>query len=348
MTANNKTTSEVLFIHQQIFHVLDAPMLTKFAIALLVALFFVYVNGVLLFVLWSKPVFKETPRYILFAHMLLNDSIQLLISLILYICSLAFLQLAKVVCFLLVFVATSTFSNAPLNLVVMSLERYAAICFPLRHSEIATRRRTCVAIGVIRIIGSINFMIDTLFAVVTEPKSFHLLMFCTRERTFIAPWQADMYLAFNVFYFVSVTVIIVFTYISIIVAARSVSTNKESTKKAHRTVLLHLIQLGLCLTSFLYGTIERILAMTSNSKLFSDLRYLNFLIVLLLPRCLSPLIYGLRDDAVRNLFRHYFCCRSAEIKPVRINPTFTLGGARASKLALLGLPTLSNAVDALT
>ncbi|XP_030638954.1 odorant receptor 131-2-like [Chanos chanos] len=319
MTTNNKTTSEVLFIHQQMFQVLDAGRLTKFAIALLVALFFVYVNGVLLFVLWSKPVFKETPRYILFAHMLLNDSIQLLISLILYICTLAFLQLAKAVCFLLVFMGTSTFNNAPLNLVVMSLERYVAICFPLRHSEIATRRRTCVAIGVIWIIGSINCMIDTLFAVVTEPKSFHLLMFCTRERIFIAPWQADMYLAFNVFYFVSVTVIIVFTYISVIVAARSVTTNKESAKKAQRTVLLHLIQLGLCLTSFLYGTIERILAMTSNSAMFVKLRYLNFLIVLLIPRCLSPLIYGLRDDAVRNLFRHYFCYRPTKIKPIRNN-----------------------------
>ena len=92
------------------------------------------------------------------------------------------------------------------------------------------------------------------------------------------------------------------------------SSNKDSAKKAHRTVLLHLIQLGLCLTSFVYGSIERALSMMAGSDiaLFKQLKYVNFLIVLIVPRCLSPLIYGLRDDAVRPLFKYYFCYRSTK------------------------------------
>src|SRR4029434_2997986 len=93
------------------------------------------------------------------------------------------------------------------------------------------------------------------------------------------------------------------------------SADKESARKAHKTILLHLVQLVLCVNTFIYGTIERALAMTSNSRLFMDLRYLNFLFVLILPRCLSPLIYGLRDDAVRPLFLFYLQCSTHRVKP---------------------------------
>ncbi|GAA6105661.1 odorant receptor 131-2-like [Tachysurus ichikawai] len=115
------------------------------------------------------------------------------------------------------------------------------------------------------------------------------------------------------FYFVSVSVIILFTYIRILITARSITSNKDSAAKAHKTVLLHIIQLSLCLTSFLYSIIERAAATSSTStSLFVDLRYLNYLFVLILPRCLSPLIYGLRDDAVRPLFIYYFRCATGK------------------------------------
>lgn len=57
--------------------------------------------------------------------------------------------------------------------------------------------------------------------------------------------------------------------------------------------------------------------MTSSSKVFMDLRYLNYLFVLLLPRCLSPVIYGLRDDAVRPLFLYYVRCGTQKVKKVK-------------------------------
>ncbi|KAG7321473.1 hypothetical protein KOW79_015888 [Hemibagrus wyckioides] len=104
---------------------------------------------------------------------------------------------------------------------------------------------------------------------------------------FIKKWQADALQAFSIFYFVSVSVIILFTYVNIVIIARTISSNKDSATKAHKTVLLHLIQLLLCLSSFLYGFIERAAAMVGNSKLISDLRYLNYLFVLVLPRTIS-------------------------------------------------------------
>ncbi|XP_076836436.1 odorant receptor 131-2-like [Brachyhypopomus gauderio] len=316
MAIINETTAEVLFIHQQIFLVaLNEGPVTKLIFAILTSLLFVYLNGVMLCALWSKPFLKETPRYILFAHMLLNDSIQLVFTSMLYIFSLCMYRLATVACAFIVFVSGTTFRNTPLNLAVMSMERYMAICFPLRHTEFVTQKRTFLAIAFVWFTASCNFIVDFLIAAILDPNFLTLHIFCTRERLFIKPWQADVLQGFNAFFFVSVTLIIVFTYISIMITARSVSTNKkDSARKAHRTVLLHLIQLGLCLITFLYSIIERAAAMAGSDTLFLDLRYLNYLFVLILPRCLSPLIYGLRDNAVRPLFIYRFCCHSKKFQ----------------------------------
>ncbi|XP_076118527.1 odorant receptor 131-2-like [Alosa pseudoharengus] len=315
--ALNNSGKEVLIAHQQMFQVQltsEGP-LTKLVVAIFMSSLFIYINTVMFMTLWSKPVFRETPRYVLFAHMLCNDTVQLLFSSLMYIISLCYVQLAKAVCSILILVTASTSRNAPINLAVMSLERYVAICFPLRHSEIATKTRTGLAISVIWFFGAVNPVVDILYTSATDPTFFSERMFCTRERIFIAPWQRELFEGLNAFYFVAVTLIIVFTYISVMLAARSASSDKESAKRAHKTLLLHLMQLGLCLNTLVFGSIERLLAMTSSSRLFMDLRYVNFLFVLILPRCLSPLIYGLRDDTVRPLFLFYLQCGTRKVKP---------------------------------
>ncbi|XP_036444672.1 odorant receptor 131-2-like [Colossoma macropomum] len=307
MAGTNISTADA-FIDQYVIKAeLDAGNIAKLMVVILITLLSVYVNCVMLHVLRSKRIFKESPRYILFAHMLFNDSVQLILTSVICIFALVFFKITKAVCSLLIFLSVATFRNAPFNLAVMSMERYVAVCFPLRHAEIATQKRTYIVICFIWFFGSVNILTDIFFAAVMDPNFFYMQIYCAREQIFIKPWQLDVYNGFNVFHFVLVTVIIIFTYISIMIVARSVSSNKDSAKKAHRTVLLHLIQLGLCLTSFLYGTLERTLIMTSSSNfIILHLRYLNYIFVLILPRCLSPIIYGLRDEAVRPLFTYYF------------------------------------------
>ncbi|KAK1787414.1 hypothetical protein P4O66_002902 [Electrophorus voltai] len=317
MAEINSTNVQLAFIYEQIYRV-DFGAVTgiKIAVVVLMTLFFVCINCIMLFALRSKTAFYETPRYILFAHMLLSDSVLLLTTTAMYAMSLALVSIAKGICSLLVLISNCTFQNAPLTLAVMSLERYVAICFPLRHSSIATQRNTGIALGVIWFLSSLNVMSDIVYELITDPNHLFKITFCTRQKLFVTKWQADKAQVFDVLYFVSVALIIIFTYIRIMITAMSVSSNKDSAKKARRTVLLHLVQLGLCLTSFLYGIIEKLLYLLTGSdgSLFIQLRYLNFLIILILPRCLSPLIYGLRDEAVRPLFQYYFCYGANKVK----------------------------------
>ncbi|XP_062393472.1 odorant receptor 131-2-like [Sardina pilchardus] len=316
MDIANQSSEGSALVHQQMFRVkLNEGPLTKLVVATLMSLFFTGINSIMFHTLLSKPMLRELPRYILFAHMLCNDSVQLMVSILLYILSLNAQLIPKAVCALISLVGVATFCNAALNLAVMSLERYVAICFPLRHSEMVTRKTTGVSIVVIWHFSMLNMSIDIIYGLIVSPASFKDPMFCYRERFLVSPWQIDVFQGFNIFFFVMVTAILIFTYINVVVAARSASAEKESAKKAHKTILLHLVQLVLCVNTFIYGSIERALAMTSSSRLFMDLRYLNFLFVLILPRCLSPLIYGLRDDAVRPLFLYYVRCGTQKVKP---------------------------------
>ncbi|XP_036379922.1 odorant receptor 131-2-like [Megalops cyprinoides] len=318
MDEANISGEHLSFIYQQAYQTqLDGLLITQLVMVLSTSLFFFYVNSVMFFTLRSKPVFRETSRYILFANIVFSDSILLLSNTVLYSFAVAYLYVFKAICALVMLCTVVTYTFTPLTLAVMSLERYVAICFPLQHAEITTQRRTNIALGVVWLLASLNIVIDLFYTTVTMPHSFIAPTFCTRERLLIAKWQLDLFHGLNSLYFVTVAVIIIYTYIAIMVAARSASTDKDSARKAHKTVLLHLIQLGLCLTSFLYGVFESMLS-TIDLTLFLHLRVLFFFVLIILPRCLSPLIYGLRDDTFRPLFLSYFRCRSGNIKPTVI------------------------------
>ncbi|KAL4593350.1 olfactory receptor 11A1-like [Arapaima gigas] len=211
----------------------------------------------------SKAAFRETSRYILFAHMLFNHILHLVTSMVLYVCSILSVNIIQTFCTFLMLISTTTFINEPLNLAVMSLERYVAVCFPLRHGELSTPERTF-------------FTLAAIWAVVAG--------------------------------------VLLFTYMSITREARSASTDRASVQKAMRTVMLHAFQLCLSLMSFLFNWFE-ILMVQLPLDVFVQLRFVTYVVVLLLPRCLSPLIYGLRDQSFRPVFMYHFTCGTRSVKP---------------------------------
>ncbi|XP_061103945.1 odorant receptor 131-2-like [Conger conger] len=292
---------------------MTAVVVTEVIVILATALFFTFMNGIMFFILWSKPKFREDSRYILFAHMLINDSVHLMGTIVLYLFALAFLHMSKAVCSIMVLISVITYHNTPLNLAVISLERYVAIRFPLRHTEIATQRRTAIAIGLMWLISCVNILIEIFYTIALDPHFFTAPIFCTRQQMLIEEWQLVLSNWLTICFLVVVALIVLYIYISITLVAKSASTNKDSANKACKTVLLHMFQLGLCITSLLYTLFEALIVKTATA-LYVPLQSLNFFCLLVLPRCLSPLIYGLRDSAIRPLFLRYFRCNPTTLK----------------------------------
>ncbi|KAM6911542.1 odorant receptor 131-2-like [Lycodopsis pacificus] len=276
----------------------------KVLLSLLPCLFFLYVNAVMLFALLSKPLLLESPRYILFGHLLLIDSLQLLVAIVLYILAVTMVKMMIFVCILITLLGRVTVKLSPLNLAVMSLERYAAICFPLRHANIVTTRMTGVSIALMWTVASFDFFTQLLLYISLESTGFTVLRICYKH-TFKLQIYSTVNESIIIACFVLVCMVSIYTYIAVMITVKSASSDRNSSKP-QKTMLIHLIQLCLSLTSTLFNMINSVTPLKINPAMAVELMYVLFLCLIIFPKCLSPLIYGLRDHAFRPVFLYYF------------------------------------------
>nr|AEA11114.1 odorant receptor [Larimichthys crocea] len=273
---------------------------------------FLFINGIMLFTLRSKAVFRETSRYILLYNLLFADTVLLALSQLLYIMAAFRIFTTYPVCGVLAMLNKLTNEISPLTLVVMSLERYVAVCYPLRHATIITVRNTAVAIIVVWAFSSLNVLIQVILLLkfpFEKLPSLQMTDICAYVAMFLMP-MSDIYdKAYTGFVFVSAGVTVTCSYIGVMVAARSASTDKASARKTRNTLLLHLVQLGLSLLSTMHSSIIVSLSTIPQRILFVHIRSTFYVFIYILPRCLSSLIYGLRDQTVRPVLMYYLCCR---------------------------------------
>ncbi|XP_040907977.1 olfactory receptor 1500-like [Toxotes jaculatrix] len=177
----------------------------KALLSILPCLLFLYVNGVMLFALLRKPLLLESSRYILFGHLLFTDSLQLLVTMLLYIFAVTMVRMISYVCIIFTLLAAIVVKMSPLNLAVMSLERYVAICFPLRHADIATTRATGMAIAVMWTAASLDSFTQLFLFVSLENTSFIVPRFCIRNTVFQLQIYSTLNRAFTILYFVLVS-----------------------------------------------------------------------------------------------------------------------------------------------
>ncbi|XP_060799454.1 odorant receptor 131-2-like [Neoarius graeffei] len=289
---------------------------------------FLYINCLMIYTFFKKEVFREETRYILFVQTLFADSVLMLLSDLLFVG--AYFQYAmhiipcSIICTVSVFLTCCT----PLTLVAMCLERYVAICMPLRHAVISTGRTRLYGIFIIWTISSIIPLFNFIgYCTVVSSAAQYSYAVCTMEQMIREAWQAHGRAIIFIILFLCLIIIIVFTYIKIMIAARAASSEKKkSTSKSLRTVLLHAFQLLLCIMHFLNPYIEMAYWRFEESIL-QNIKYSMFITFVIAPRCLSPLIYGLRDEFFFNALRYYAMCGTdchfptlLEVKQLKIKP----------------------------
>uniref|UniRef100_A0A3P9ALI7 G-protein coupled receptors family 1 profile domain-containing protein n=1 Tax=Esox lucius TaxID=8010 RepID=A0A3P9ALI7_ESOLU len=267
---------------------------------------FLFVNSLMIFTFFKKAAFFTNTRYIFFAHTLLCDSIFLALTDALLVMSYSRAPMKGGLCIFLVIILENLTIATPLTLTAMSLERYVAICMPLRHSELSTPMRAIYSILLIQALSSVIWiiMISILFSAVSL-RFYTNPLICSLEQMIVFAWQGHLSSALYQLYFLVMSLVIAFTYVKIMVAARAASSErKTSTNKGLRTVILHGFQLLLCLIQFLCPLIESIV-MKINMNLFIELRYFDYICFILAPRCLCPLVYGLRDKDFMVVLKYY-------------------------------------------
>uniref|UniRef100_A0A8C6SJL7 Odorant receptor, family H, subfamily 134, member 1 n=1 Tax=Neogobius melanostomus TaxID=47308 RepID=A0A8C6SJL7_9GOBI len=263
-------------------------------------------------------VFYSDPRYILFIHMVLNDALQLTVTVFLFVISFIMYRINVSFCCFFILMAVFTTRNTPVNLACMAIERYIAICNPLRHGQICTVRRTYYAIGIMWFICATPAITDLFVTLARESLSFfHQSVFCVRSNVFKDPILTHKRVAFDIIYFSFVFLTLVYTYLRILFAAKALATDKVSAQKARNTILIHGAQLAMCMLSYISPSVERVLILLFPQQVLA-LMYANYLTVYILPRFLSPIIYGIRDKLFRKYFKMYLLSSRCKIKKRKV------------------------------
>ncbi|XP_024916173.1 olfactory receptor 1-like [Cynoglossus semilaevis] len=252
------------------------------------------------------------PRYILYIHLVINDIILLTMFTLIQVLSYIVFTLNVSLCMVMVYIGVTASTNNPLTLAVMAVECYIAVCFPLRHSRICTVRKTYVAMGIIWLLSSLSTLPDIFVAVATESlEFFQSRVFCLSNTIFRHQYFKEKRNILDNAFLVLVWLTLFYTYIRILSAAQAASTDA---KKARNTVLLHGFQLLLCMLSYVYNLIMEGLALLFPKGILA-IRFSVSIFIHVLPRLISPVIYGLRDKTFRKYLKTLFCTTNAETHP---------------------------------
>ncbi|XP_074533403.1 odorant receptor 131-2-like [Halichoeres trimaculatus] len=291
--------------------------LTKNIVAMLVWLTLSIINGSMVHTFLRHSLFYENPRYIMFICMVINDALQLSLVTALYVVSYIFRKIHASICCFLIMTAVLTTRSTPLILAGMALERYLSICFPLHYSQMCTVYRTLLLIGVIYTLTFTPPLTDLLITIIYEPLSFfHSAIFCDHPLLFRHRSIYYKNCVFDGVYLSFVALTLLYTYCKIMLTARAASTGLASVNRARNTVLLHGVQLLLCMLAFVVPSLQA--ALISLFPRFSlEIRYIFFLVVYIIPRFLSPVIYGFRDELFRKYWNRYLICGSCWVTRVR-------------------------------
>ncbi|XP_044058418.1 odorant receptor 131-2-like [Siniperca chuatsi] len=270
---------------------------------------FLCINFLLITTFFMKDFFYTAMRYILFANTLLSDCLILIITNILLIFSYFRVNMQMWLCLILYILSFLYTLVTPFTLMAMTLERYVAICMPLRHGELCSTRSSLHCILIIHGLSSVPCIIvlSTFFA--SASLSFYKqYRVCAVELFIFHSWQSHLKSAINQLYFLIMFITIVFSYVKIMTVAKAASgENKKSTWKGLRTIILHAFQLLLCLIQLWCPFIENAV-LQIDFMLYNNVRYFNYITFYLAPRCLSPLIYGLRDEKFFLALKYYALC----------------------------------------
>ncbi|XP_067314652.1 odorant receptor 131-2-like [Pseudorasbora parva] len=272
------------------------------------------INGVFVLTFFRSSIFYSDPRYILYIHLVLNDMLMVFISVILFMMAYVWQNVPLPFCVILLIIASTTHKNTPLTLAGMAVERYVAICKPLHHHQICTVRRTYILISLIWGVGVLPGLSDLILLSIVRPLSiFSTATSCGASILYSTPYHEVQSRFMNGLYSSVVWVILVFTYCQVLIAARRATNDKSSAKKAQNTILLHGAQLLLCMLSYITAVIDKMfvpLIPVDRARL----TFFNYLLTNILPRLLTPLIYGVRDKHFYNHMKGLFSCRLFIVK----------------------------------
>ncbi|XP_036412658.1 odorant receptor 131-2-like [Colossoma macropomum] len=310
----NNTQNESSSLHQlQLVSSISLRKDLSLAITQIFVWPFVYISILMLFTFYRKQAFRTETRYILFANTLLADVVFLILTDFVVILSYGSVLMPMAFCIPFCMLMETVSICTPLTITAMCVERYVAICMPLRHSAISTTSRTLTAILIIWIISYIKPFVDLFILVATVSQEYFLEpTFCYYEIMTPEQWHRTVRGIMYLSDFIIILLTEFFCYLMIVLAVRTATVDKKSAGKGLRTISLHMFQLILCTLEIIYPYIETVI-IELDILLYLSIRSFNFITFSVIARAVSPLVYGIRDEKFYAALLYDIKCRQNHI-----------------------------------
>lgn len=269
------------------------------------------VNPMILICILKKDKLRKETRYILLANVMVSDLMFLFFNSIISTFNVMQFYVQRVLCFSIIVFTFAAYSSCVLTFTFMVVDTYIAIGFPLHYYTLLSMQRTRKILLAIWIFSAlfpllVFLMAETFDGDPLETQNVCLLLyFGSNQRK---DNLATVVCAFAIFFLMMCAVMITYFYIKLYTMTRKSGIWVNRFSRARITLMTHSILLCLYIVPAFIVTAE--IMLFKSSVIGIDARMWisasNNGLMMIMPRALSPLLYGLRYREISAILKQWF------------------------------------------
>lgn len=274
-----------------------------------------------LMAIFSNSSLRQETRYLLLANTMVNDLIYSVLNTFIAILNTVGIGMPKVVCEMFLFILTVAYSNGILTITAMVVDTYVAIRWPLHYSSLLSHSRTIKIIACIWITSVSLSSVLLIITLGTQTNPFSLLTMCVAPLVLLSsPFGTSLLkcsYGIMVLYFL-ICLVLISSFCIMLYCKTKTSGIWVNNSRAKQTYLIHSVLLIVYfspLVVLLGGVVINGMHPTETQSAAWIIVSVND--ILMLPKAVSPYVYGLRYREITNTIRSFFTLRSiAQIRPL--------------------------------
>ncbi|XP_005751600.1 olfactory receptor 51E1 [Pundamilia nyererei] len=242
---------------------------------------------------------RRHARFVLIFHLLVSALVHLGMSSVFYYQIHLDTRLSRSACMAMITILISSASNILLTLTAMALDRFCAVCHPMRYSSVCNKGHWPWLLGVFTWMVALVIPLSLLFKDSGAPDRGE----CGREQLKKGELQKVLFIGLC-------TLIILYSYVRILMEGRRLGVLNRRNRAGCRTIALHGSQLAVYLLPNFVNFVLSILY--KREFIQRETKELSAVVVFAffsLAQCVAPVVYGLRkEELLEQLSRRFPCC----------------------------------------